>query len=73
MIQTQNFVTQSIDRLNAQMSQLVNIYRNEKTLSYQYLTNPDIPNPIDLIQESWCFGNQDLISSNPFELDQNQF
>ena len=36
MIQTQNFVTKSIDRLNAQMSQLVNTYRDEKTLPYKF-------------------------------------
>ena len=54
------------------MSELVNAYRNEKTLSYQPLTNLDSSNPINSTQESWCFGNQDSISSHPFELDQNQ-
>ena len=29
-------------------------------------------NPIDPTQELWCFKNQDLISSHPFELDQYQ-
>jgi len=76
MIQTQNFVIQSINRLEAQMSQLVNTIndKNEKTLPYQSLTILDISNPIDLAQESWCFGsfNQNSISSQPLELDQYQ-
>ena len=72
MIQTQNFDIQSIDRLNIQMSQLANTYRNEETLPYQSLTIPDIYSHIDLTQESWCFENQDSILSHPFELDQNQ-
>ena len=70
MIQTQNFIIQSIVRLEAQMSELVKAYRSEKTLPYQSLTNPDMSNPIALAQKSWCFGNQDSISSYPFELDQ---
>ena len=49
--QFQNFFTQSIDRLETQLSQLVNVHRNEKTCSYQPLTNPDILNSIDLDQE----------------------
>jgi len=39
------------------MSQLVNTYKNVKTLPYQYLTNPAISNPIALAQESYYFGN----------------
>ena len=35
MIQSQNDFTQSIDRLEAKMS-LLNTYRNEETLLYQY-------------------------------------
>jgi len=70
MIQSQNDFTQCIDRLEARMSQLINNYRKEKTLPYQYLTNPDISNPIDLVQESCCFRNQDSISAYPLELDQ---
>jgi len=58
-----------INRLEAQLSQLVNIYKNEKTLSYQPLTNLDISNFANLAQES-CFKNQDSISSHPFKLDQ---
>ena len=71
-LQFQKSFTQSIDRLEAQLSQLVNIHKNEETHSYQLLTNPDISNFIDLTHESWCFKNQDSISLNPFELDQNQ-
>ena len=48
IIQPQNFVTQSIDRLEAEISQLVNFYKNENIFPYQYLTNPDISIPIDL-------------------------
>ena len=36
------------------------------------MTNSDISNSIDLEQKSYFFGNQDSISSYPFELDQNQ-
>ena len=71
IIQTQNYVTQSIVRLEVQMSELVNAYRNGKTFSYQLLTNPDISNPINMTQESCYFENQDLVSSHPFEIDQN--
>jgi len=39
MIPTQNSVTRPISWLDAIMSKLVNDYRNEKTLSYQLLTN----------------------------------
>jgi len=65
------FVTQSIDRLEAKISQLVNIYRNEEPLPYQYLTNVDISNPIDLAQES-CFENQDSISLHNLDLTNTQ-
>ena len=47
MIQTRNYVTRPISRLDAIMSELVNDYENEKTFSYQPLTNPDIFNSID--------------------------
>ena len=51
MVQSQNNFTQSIDGLEVQMSKLVNTNRNEETLPYQYLTNSDISNHIDLAQE----------------------
>ena len=47
-LQFQKSFAQSINRLETQLSQLVSIYRNEKTLSFQLLTNSDIPNSIDL-------------------------
>jgi len=47
-LQFQKSSAQSINRLETQLSQLVNIYRNEETLSYQPLTNSDISNSIDL-------------------------
>jgi len=56
--------------LETQLSQLVNIYKNEETLSYQPLTNQDIPNSIYLTQDSCHCGNQDSISAHPPELDQ---
>ena len=49
---------------------MVSIYRNDETLSYQALTNSDIPNSIDLTQDSCHFGNQDSISAHPSELNQ---
>ena len=58
-LQFQNSSSQSIDRLETQLSQLVNIYKNEKTLSYQPLTNPNISSSINLIHDSCCFENQD--------------
>ena len=54
------------------MSELISAYRNEKTFPYQPLTKSNISSPIDSTQESWCFVNQDSISSHSFELDQNQ-
>ena len=61
------------------MSHLLNIYRNEKTLSYQPLTNLAIPNSIDLTQESELDQTSnvknpiDILASYPFpeiELEQ---
>ena len=51
---------------------MANIYREEETLSYQYLTNSAISSTIDLTQDSCCFDNQDSISSQHLELDQYQ-
>ena len=50
-LQFQKSSSQSIDRLETQLSKLVNIYKNEETLSSQPLTNPDISNSIDLTQD----------------------
>ena len=73
LIQSKNDFTQSMNRLEAQMSHLINIVkdRNEKTLPNTYLTIPDYPNHIDKNQESWCLGdfNQDSISSHQLKLD----
>ena len=69
-LQFQKSSTQSINRLEIQLSQLVSIYRNEETLSYQILTNSDFSNSIDVTQDSCYFENQDSISAHPFELDQ---
>ena len=45
MIQTQNFVTWPISRLDSIMSELIN--ENEESLSCQPLTNPYIPDSTD--------------------------
>ena len=66
----ENFVFQSINRLESQQSQLVNSYRIEETLSL--LANFDAFNSIDMTQESCHFENQASISSYQPKLDQNQ-
>ena len=70
--QFQKSSTQSIDRLEAQLRQLVNIYRNEETRFYQPLTNSDISNSINLDQESCCFENQDSIQHTHLNLTKLQ-
>jgi len=62
-----------IQSIHAQESQLANTiaYRYEESQPYQSLTDFDIPYPIDVTQESYCFGTQGSISSLPIELDQN--
>ena len=74
MIQDHNSFTQSIDRLEERISQLENMYRNERTLPTQSLTIPVFPSHVDRNQESWCLGNlnQDSISSHHLELDRYQ-
>jgi len=69
-LQFQKSAAQSINRMETQLSQLVRIYRNEETQSYQPLTNSAIPNSIDLTQDSYHFGNQDSILVHPSELNQ---
>ena len=68
MIQTKNYVTRPISRLDSIMSELIN--KSNKILSCQLLINPYISNSINWTQESCYFGNQDSISSYLFELDQ---
>ena len=70
VLQFQKSPAQSINRLETQLSQLVSIYKNEETLSYQPLTNSAIPNSIDLTKDSCHFGHQDSISAHPSELIQ---
>ena len=70
MIQTQNSVTWPISRLDAILSELINM--SERILFSQHLTNLYISNSIYWIKESCCFGNQDSISAHLFEHDQNQ-
>ena len=56
-LQFQKSSSQSIDRLESQLSKLVNICKNEETLSSPPLTNPNISNSINLTHDSCCFGN----------------
>ena len=55
LIQSENDIFQSVIRLEAQMSRLINIVKNqnEKTLSNIFLTILDFPNHIDRNEESW--------------------
>jgi len=70
LIQSQNFLDQSINMLEPQVSRLVNTSdKEEETLPTQFLTILDFPNHIDRDQESLCLENfnQDLISSHHLE------
>ena len=74
LIQFRNNVTQSLNRLEAKMSHLINTIcdKNEKTLPNTFSTIPDSPSHIN--EESWYLENinQDSISSQNFEFDQYQ-
>ena len=67
LIQSENNFLQSVSRLEAQISHLINIVkdRNEKTLPNIFSTIPNCPSHIDKNQESWCLRDfdQDSISS----------
>jgi len=68
------FFTQFVNMIEARLSWLKNMHRNEKTLPTQSLTIPDTSNHIDENQESWYLGDydQDSISSQNFKLEQYQ-
>jgi len=73
LVQSQKDYLQSINRLEVQMSHLVNTGndKNEKTLPNILLTIPDSPSHIDRNRESWCFENkfnQDSILSHQLNL-----
>ena len=76
LIQSENNFFHSINRLEAQMSHLINIVkdRNEASLLTQSLTVPTTSSHIDENQESWYLKDfdQDLISPQNLELDQCQ-
>ena len=76
MIQSAKNFSQSVNRLEAQMSRLLNkiIQRNEETLPNTCLIIPDYPSHINNNEESWYLGdfNQESISSRRLELDQFQ-
>jgi len=57
MIQSKNSYNHSIDRLEEIISQLKNMYKNEKTFPTQSLTILDFPSHIERNQELWCPGN----------------
>ena len=72
LIQSQNFLDQSINMLEPQVSRLVNTSdKEEETLLTQSLTIPDFLNHIDKDKESLCLENfnKDSISSHHLELD----
>ena len=73
LIQAKNYVTQSINKLEAQMNRLIKD-RDKKTLPNTFLTIPKCPSHIDRNEESWCLEDfdQDSISSHQFELNQSQ-
>jgi len=73
LIQAKNYVTQSINKLEAQMNRLIKD-RDKKTLPNTFLTIPNCPSHIDRNEESWCLEdfNHDSISSYQFELNQSQ-
>ena len=68
LLQYQKTRAESFNKVDEQLSQLVNIYRNEETLSYQPLTNSIMPHSIDMTQDSCHFGNPDSISAHSSEL-----
>jgi len=70
LIQAEIYVTQSINRLEAQMNRLIK-YRDEKTLPNTFSTIRDCPSHIDRNEVSWCLEDfdQDWISLQNFELD----
>ena len=76
LIQSDNDFTQSINRLETQISRLINIVKdkNKKTLPNICSTISDCPSYIEWNEESWCFEDfdQDSISSHKFEFDQFQ-
>ena len=66
-IQSQTDFLQSINRLEAKASHLVNTIndRNEETLPNTFLTIPNSPNHINGNQESWYLENYDQDSISP--------
>jgi len=76
LILFENDFNQSVNRLEAQMSHLLNIMKqkNEKILPNTCSTIPDYPTYIDKNEESLCLRdfNQESISSHKLELDQFQ-
>jgi len=68
------FQSDPLNMIEARLSRLENMCRNEKTLPTQSLTAPNSSNHIDENQVSWNFEDfdQDSISPQNLELDQYQ-
>jgi len=58
--------------MEARLSQLENMRKNEETLPTQTLTITNTSIHIDENEESWYFFDQDLVSPENLELDQYQ-
>ena len=73
LIQAGNYVTQSINKLEAQMNCLIKD-RDEETLPNIFSTIRDCPSHIDKDEVSWRLEDFDQvsISSHQFEFDQSQ-
>jgi len=57
LIQFENDFFQSVNRLEAQMSHLINTVKDRKTLPNTFSTIPDFPSHINGNKESWCLGD----------------
>jgi len=76
LIQSKNNFFSILNRLETQMSHLINIVkdRNKETLPNTFSIIPGCPSRIDRNKESWCPGDfdQDSISPQNLEIDQYQ-
>jgi len=57
LVQSENYFSQSLNRLEVQMSRLINIVKDRNALPNTCSTIPDCPSYIDKNEESWCFGD----------------
>jgi len=75
LTKSENDFLQSVNRLEAQMSHLINIVkdRNEETLPNTSSTISYCPSHIDRNEESWCHGDFDQDSISPQHLKLNKY